>query len=71
MVGGRKMTAATEKILMILFWLTLMKPSVVSSRNLILSKRKAVLAISDSESRMMSRRRSLCSAFSIPERSSR
>ena len=44
-VGGSSATLATEKILMILFWLMLMKPTVASIRKLILSNRKARVAV--------------------------
>ncbi len=67
-VGGSRATLATEKILMILFWLMLMKPTVASIRKLILSKRKAVWLSSDSMSRRIWRASSNCSALSILER---
>ena len=63
-VGGRKATEATEKILMILFWLMLMKPTVASIRKLILSNKKDVWPSSDSMSRKIWRASSNCSALS-------
>jgi hypothetical protein len=44
-VGGSKATLATEKILMILFWLMLMKPTVASIKKLILSNKNAVCVV--------------------------
>src|SRR3989338_7026818 len=46
MVGGRKNTATTEKILIITFCSTLIKPRVASSRKVILSDKKAHWALS-------------------------
>ena len=50
-VGGRKTTAAIEKILMILFCSRLMNPIVASIRNLIFSKTNPEWLVSDSMSR--------------------
>jgi len=55
---------ATEKILMILFWLMLMKPTVASIRKLILSNKKDVWPSSDSISRKIWRDSSNWSALS-------
>ena len=54
-VGGSKATLATEKILMILFWLMLMKPTVASIKKLIFSNKKAVCESSESMSRKICR----------------
>ena len=67
-VGGSSATLATEKILMTLFWLMLMKPTVASIRKLILSNRNAVCESSESMSRKIWRASSNCSALSILER---
>ncbi len=64
-VGGSSATLATEKILMILFWLMLMKPTVAFIRKLILSKRKVVWLSSESMSRRICRASSNCSALSM------
>src|SRR3989344_1433080 len=64
-VGGSSATLATEKILMILFWLMLMKPTVASIKKLILSNRNAVWLSSDSMSRRIWRASSNCSELSI------
>ena len=41
-VGGIKATDTTEKILMILLWFKLIKPTVASIKKLILSNKNAV-----------------------------
>ena len=50
-VGGRNITEATEKILMMLFCSRLISPSTASSRNWILLPRKVAWSDSDCTSR--------------------